>query len=379
MECKINLQQSDGGALEDLYWCLPLAMTRQTRLGFLDELRGLAIVAVFVYHAYDVALRRADLGPLTRALLMPLEFGWGGVALFFVISGCCIQLSYATDPRWGAFFRRRLCRIVPAYALVLIGLMTVFPSTRVSWAPFNVEQFLSHLFLVHNWIDLRFLYGVNPSFWTLAVEAQLYVVFPLLVLLVSRLGWRWSLMIAIVLEVGLHQANFLVALPTALAFSPFAFWGSWSLGAAIAQGAMRPLPRTLVVACGVCLVGSFWSFMLAAEDFLAIALLSTAWILHLQRHHATTTGLPYAARLKTVGQWSYSLYLIHQPILFAIPLMLARIHVTLSPWPLFGLCLASWALIAPTAGILYRLVEVPGATLGKTWSHRRTPVLSTVS
>ena len=77
-------------------------MTRATsRLELFDEFRGVAVLAVFVYHAYDVALRAADLDSWTRALITPLAFGWGGVAMFFVVSGYCIHLSY-TATRNGA-------------------------------------------------------------------------------------------------------------------------------------------------------------------------------------------------------------------------------------------------------------------------------------
>ena len=51
---------------------------------------------------------------------------------------------------------------------------------------------LSHLFLVHNF-NPDWYYGINGAFWSIAVESQLYVLYPVLVALASRRGWPLAL------------------------------------------------------------------------------------------------------------------------------------------------------------------------------------------
>ena len=133
----------------------------------------------------------------------------------------------------------------------------------------------------------------------------------------------WTLVVACAIELTVQQTHALVGLTTAVAFAPFAFWCSWALGAYVAhlvrQGCTIAIPRPAIVGGCLLLIASVWVPAIAASDFLMIAFLTTAWVLRLLRHNATTTGLPFAPQLRTLGRWSYSFYLIHQPIVFAIP------------------------------------------------------------
>src|SRR4051812_17766604 len=100
---------------------------RTLHLQFLDELRGAAILAVFVFHVFCGAYGNSELEwsgwtrnfhAATGVLLMwPLSIGKYGVAVFFVISGFCIHLSHAKSKAdtFGQFFARRFWRIYPPY------------------------------------------------------------------------------------------------------------------------------------------------------------------------------------------------------------------------------------------------------------------------
>jgi hypothetical protein len=55
-------------------------------------------------------------------------------------------------------------------------------------------QLLTHLFLVHNYPSSTYI-GINGAFWSLAIEAQLYLMYPALLMLVSKLGWRRTMVI----------------------------------------------------------------------------------------------------------------------------------------------------------------------------------------
>jgi len=71
--------------------------------------------------------------------------------------------------------------------------------------------------------------------------------------------------------------------------------------------------------------------------------------------------------LQKVGVWSYSLYLLNQPLLAGIPLMVAWIipDTVVHPFLLFLICVASWWLIVPLSRLFYLYAELPSIALGK--------------
>lgn len=133
----------------------------------LDGLRGVAILMVFVCHAFKANLL------------------WMGVDLFFVLSGFLITgilLSQKEKPfgtYLGAFYRRRVQRILPAYAVVLAISVALFGGAwlRYWYLYLGGMNFLAPLGLPH--------LQVHP-FWSLAVEEQFYLVWPLAVYFLSR-------------------------------------------------------------------------------------------------------------------------------------------------------------------------------------------------
>ena len=91
------------------------------RIDFLDPIRGVAILLVFGYHSLGAAFGHDQLpwGHWFRDFkvapsflpLIPVTFGWAGVAIFFVVSGFCIHLSFSRSPQWRLFFWRRFFRV----------------------------------------------------------------------------------------------------------------------------------------------------------------------------------------------------------------------------------------------------------------------------
>ena len=163
-------------------------------------------------------------------------------------------------------------------------------------------------------------------------------------------------------------------LPVWFRFSPFFFWFSWSVGAAIAEATLRgkvlrpclPLlwPVLFVLSCFVKPLSNF-SFLLAALTTanLIIFLLARpnlfAWL-----------PRPIFTHLKLIGVVSYSVYLFHQPLLLKVPHNLNKIfpgpHHELS---LYLACLLSWAVIATLSWLHYRYVELPSIGFGKRWAR----------
>ncbi|MFO1497508.1 MAG: acyltransferase [Verrucomicrobiota bacterium] len=357
-------------------------------LDFLDQIRGVAILWVFIFHAYIVSFGEfPHLNRWERAVTLPAALGWLGVSVFFVVSGFCIHTSYARQPDWAAFFKRRFFRIYPPYLVALLLFALIFPTTRLKGLTvFNAAQIGSHSFFVHN-LSERSLFGINPSFWSMAVEVQLYAVYPLLLMLVARWGWKISLLIALVVEVTLVQAKGHWGLPAWLAYSPFAYWCSWSVGAAIGDAYLRKktiwLPRGSLSILAALLALGFFVQPVGALGFLCVALATAVVIIRkLQAPPATTANRNhFSTELSRAGLWSYSLYLLHQPLVFCIPLLIGMIYPHDAPhrWLLFLISLASWFVIVPLAGVFYRHCEMPSNALGKSLSRvDRSPAPATV-
>ncbi|MBV8172316.1 MAG: acyltransferase [Candidatus Eremiobacteraeota bacterium] len=156
------------------------------RLAVLDGLRGIAIVIVVWFHIWEWTW----LNPHVRffgtdvSLTFISATGFTGVDLFFFISGFVLFYPYARHafaaaelPTLQHFAYRRFIKIVPSYYLQ-IALLTPVIAAAYSGAGL-AWQYLAHLTFIFNWFGST--YGaINGVWWTLAVEVQFYVLFPLL-------------------------------------------------------------------------------------------------------------------------------------------------------------------------------------------------------
>ena len=168
---------------------LPLRSPLQ-RIDEIDGLRALAMTGVVAQHC--------GLAP----------FGWTGVWLFFVISGYVISRNFMQrdydggtwKAEYGRFMLRRFFRIVPVYALyVAIGalvLLLIGRSSALRDLPFLLT-------FTQNW-QLIFQLWPNPKdwtgfghLWTLSIEEQFYVVYPLLFLLLSTRRYTAALIVLV--------------------------------------------------------------------------------------------------------------------------------------------------------------------------------------
>lgn len=162
------------------------------RMPELDVIRGIAIVSVVVFHGFGDALFLPAARPAwQQAVIAVVAQGWAGVNLFFVLSGFLITgilLDSAHQAGYYArFYTRRALRILPAYYLALILVL----SWNYFWgAPARtVWEFgaLSVVYLsnVSVMFGVAFLY---PVLWSLSVEEHFYLLWPALVRNVSRRG-----------------------------------------------------------------------------------------------------------------------------------------------------------------------------------------------
>ena len=227
------------------------------RLRGLDALRGMAAMAIVLYHATDqsqAALPNNLLYYPARLVQLASSQAYISVFLFFVISGFCIHLQWARaraageEPniKFGAFWKRRIRRLYPPYviALALYLLLTAW-TIGLDVTRFFVYDIGIHLLMLHN-LDSHTAYSINGIFWTLAIEEQLYLAYFLLLFLRARWGWTVTLAVCLVARAGWMVFGHVVWLKTGFGLpvpeSAAAHWFTWALGA-IAVEAMFGLVK----------------------------------------------------------------------------------------------------------------------------------------
>ena len=372
-------------------------------IDFLDPIRGVAILLVFAYHSLGAAFAQYQLpwGHWSRdfntsrsfLLLLPATFGWVGVAIFFVVSGFCIHLSFSRSPKWSQFFWRRFFRIYPVYLVTLLFFAFAFPATRLhSVSLSSAKQLVSHLFLLHNFGRESF-FGINASYWSIALEVQLYALYPVLIALATRFGWKRSLLGIAAIEVTLRLTGGIlwtvgVGAKGPLAYlivSPLGYWFSWSLGAYVAErhirGTIYSIPNYSLWAIGTAAVAATFFKPVYSLSFLLFALLTAGVVAASLCKAEQQLPLPAAWRthLQKVGIWSYSLYLWHQPFVGAVPHWVSKIApgVHIHPLIMFLLCMMLWIFIVPMARFSYQFCELSSISLGKLFYARHAKPIRT--
>jgi peptidoglycan/LPS O-acetylase OafA/YrhL len=372
----------------------------RAHIDFLDHLRGVAILCVFLFHSLHATFHLNNLPwngwfpdfstSKASLFLLPLTMGWAGVAIFFVISGFCIHYSFHQHgANWRAFFIRRFFRIYPPYFFAVLLFTLIYLSNHLNFLHEYVDwyQVIMHLMLVHNFDPYSFQ-AISPAFWSIAIEAQLYLIYPVLLMLVTRFGWRRTLIFVAMCELLIKCVESLFIMRTGtddliqmwsrsratylLDASPLAYWFSWSLGAWIADAFLngRPLPlaKSSLAFWSVLAVGSYCIKPLAPFCFTLVAIL-TATIMSKLLIQKTTIRIPsfILSHLRLTGIWSYSIYLLHQPlIVMGLGVLLMIYPSATHDAPLqFGFCLILWFVIMLIGGLWYRFCERPSIACGK--------------
>lgn len=348
----------------------------------LDGLRGLAVLAVLLFHG----------GSLTG--------GWLGVDLFFVLSGYLITslllVEHARTDRIAlvAFWGRRARRLLPALVVVLVG-VALYAQLELGPADDAVARRdgLASLFFVANWNDIAqgasyWDRGLAPSLlahtWSLAVEEQMYVVWPVLVGLVlggaARRGAdaaaRADRVLRLAAVVAAGSAALALALPLLGTSNERVYLGTDTRAVAVALGAMvaawrrrgggagswseasvRRLETAGLVAMAALAV-AWWGLdgtweLTYRGGLLAASLLAAVVVAAAADRRAVRLARPLSWKpLCAVGTISYGLYLWHWPI-----------YVVLSEQRtgLGGLALLAVRLLVAfaVAAASYALVELP--------------------
>jgi peptidoglycan/LPS O-acetylase OafA/YrhL len=216
----------------------------QNQIELFDFLRGIAILLVFFYHllpsiygTYEVETNQvsdfklfSDKYWIINAT--PFSYGWIGVNLFLIISGFLIHYSYLKSKSFSIsnFFIRRFWRIVPPYLIVLF-----YFSFCIGYS-ISIKSFLFHCFFINNLFDSEF-HAISPSFWSISLEVQLYLLYPILLFLKKYIGIKWIFFVTLLISIMTSLIDFFWLNNSSIAFSSsiFKLWFVWCLGALLAE------------------------------------------------------------------------------------------------------------------------------------------------
>ena len=347
---------------------------RSARLPGLDGLRALAVVAVVLYH-------------LGSGIL---PGGFIGVDVFFVISGYLITGLLVREKdshgriHLARFWMRRARRLLPALGLVVV--VSASATLAIGGNPLVHlgRQVLGATTFSSNWLSIaaaqNYFDETTPelfrNLWSLAVEEQFYLAWPLVILLVLAVRSRPA-RVLIVLAIAVASAAAMTLLATA-GDPTRVYYGSdthsfgLAIGAALAilhhdwPASSGPLARRVLPAISaLSVLGILAIALFLPEDApltyrggLALVAVLTALVIAgavISRVSPVSAALDWTP-LRWVGERSYGLYLWHWPVWVLVTAALPSLSGIGGGWILGAIALAI-TVVASTAS--YRFVEQP--------------------
>jgi peptidoglycan/LPS O-acetylase OafA/YrhL len=320
---------------------------------------------------------------MPHRLAIGLVCGWLGVDLFFVLSGFILASVYAAlvPAQWGRFWVKRAFRVFPLNTAVLgfcalCALAGIRSGAAVIW-----PDLPWHLLMLQSFVP-----GHRPGWifvnWSVGIELICYTLFPLLVLALQRVG-RAGAVVSVLVVAALTYHLQLRVLGGFFSFDAVLRCGSeFLLGATAGTLALR-MPRLPVLAAGVLEVaalgalvfgttgglGAEWCAALGSRRMATVPLAAAALIYALASDAGPLARILRAWPLFWLGQLSFSLYMIHWPLM-------TRAAVLAWLWsrgpPGLGV-IGVWgagvlALGLGLSALTYRFIEVPGRRLGARWA-----------
>jgi peptidoglycan/LPS O-acetylase OafA/YrhL len=288
----------------------------------IDGLRALAILPILLLHTGVTAL----------------QGGHVGVDIFFVISGYLITAIVTREIADGSFsladfYRRRIVRILPALTVMLgavlaVGCVVLFPTPLrdLGWSAAATAAFGSNVYFYATSDYFAQASDLKPLVhtWSLAVEEQFYLLYPLLLLALRR----WERRARIAAMLGLAVTSFAIGawlaatdLTAGFYLLPARIWelvigGLVAMGAypRLASAALRELLCWIGLAAilaGLVLIRPSWPFPVP----FALAPAGGAALLLAYTPGTRAAALLSVPPLRWIGFISYSLYLWHRPII----------------------------------------------------------------
>jgi peptidoglycan/LPS O-acetylase OafA/YrhL len=367
----------------------------------IDGLRAVAVTAVLLYHLPEAWL----------------PGGFLGVDVFFVISGFLITSILTAEAQrtgrigLGHFWLRRARRLLPALfcmLVVVVAVSAIFARDALSLLASDLPAvfgYFTNWWLIFHHVSYFQSVGRPPlvlHLWSLAVEEQFYLVWPVITFLIVRRSGRTTLIGWVALVGAIASSLWMAVLfqasgdPSRVYFGTDSHAGGLLLGAALAiafppwnrSSAVRASASRFLGAVGIASFIGLVALMTSLNQFgtftyrggIQLATVLTAVIILVVTHPALRSARILATpTLQWIGKRSYAIYLWHWPI---FELTRPDIDVSFSGWPLTVFRLL---IVAVASDLSYRFVEQPFRTgvaqtaLRQLWGRRRFVTLATGS
>jgi peptidoglycan/LPS O-acetylase OafA/YrhL len=132
------------------------------------------------------------------------------------------------------YFIKRTFRIYPPYLISLLIVSFSYPWLEI-YKTSGVECFVYHALMIHNFSEDCF-FAINPAYWSISIELQLYVIYIGLFLMASKFGWNAVIFTTLLIEMGLRIYSMQnTKYPQMIVGSPFFYVFSWTIGARICE------------------------------------------------------------------------------------------------------------------------------------------------
>ena len=331
----------------------------------LDGIRGLAALYVVLGHAMlSYQLETSDNVLPGYGLDKVLAHGKWAVSMFIVLSGFCLMAPVVRSGgvlTGGAlqYLKRRARRILPPYyaalGLSLLGIWLIPALSKpggnfwnLALPAFRTDVILSHVLMVFN-LNNNWIFKINPPFWSVATEWQIYFLFPFVFLPVVR-KWGYAALLLVAFAIGLIPHFLLQRTGWSVSDAHPWFTGLFAFGMLAAVACFQPETRivahwlrkypqwiALTGCLMVCALELFtdWRGKKQLPYDLAYGIASAGFLVFLTRGCTGSGPDHVVARtlrtllgwkpIKALGDMSYSLYLIHTPVLIVV-------HRWTTPW-----------------------------------------------
>ena len=357
---------------------------------WIDILRGLAALGVVLHHARvdlwvgwnEIRMHPDQFSSFDRMaawLSAPLPFLGSGVMLFFLLSGFCIHYptALAKGIELKSYAPRRVLRILPPY-LAAVGfslLVEWICRSRFGAGSSDAQAVWKTIFMAQNYPPSPGQLLSNPSLWSLPVEMELYLVYPLIFWLGQRIGGK--LVLAAVAVVSAVALGLVLSGVSWLEGNFAKYWIIWCCGALLAHFIKQknlppwrswfwvPMLGAFLVAAVMVLKG--WPHVVG-HFFWATGYFFLIWLCLSSPAPGTLVPGGLLKPMLWLGQISYSLYLVHFPLFR----LLGTVWVDwkgAKPSNLF-ICLAASLLAVLVGALFYWLIEKPSHGLARNFGKK---------
>ena len=314
------------------------------KLTGVDGVRAVAMLMVFAFHVWEFSGHPGYLAGSLRFGEMIGRFALG-VDLFIVLSGFCLYWPIANTNKpfdVKKYFQRRFWRIAPAYYMSIL-LMLLMPNALVvlmkllhkpaTWQEVpDLVQVLTHLTFTHA-LHPETWGGIQGAYWSLGLEAQLYVAFPLVLIAVRRFGVPTTALFMWLVTIAWSYIwpNIFPNSEYAASLSIFGRWGHFAAGmlvAHICRGAKRQNHWVLgALGLSIVVLGQLDFVkrisLLPVTDFCSLAGFGLILMSAVQPEGERTV---FSSKpLVYLGTISYSIFLLHQNIMWYFGELLKKI------------------------------------------------------